>query len=67
MTTNQLMMLLDIYRGTFDGSRHMGTVNEDINTLASRGLFKNEIGELSKKGKNLVETLLRVAALGEYE
>lgn len=39
MTCNQLMVLLDIHRGTFRESRHMGTVSKDILYLLRRGLI----------------------------
>lgn len=39
LTRNQVMVLLDIYRGTFRANRHMGTVAKDMARLSRRGLI----------------------------
>ena len=39
MTCNQLMVLLDIYRGTFNLDRHLGTVWDDVAYLYRQGLI----------------------------
>jgi hypothetical protein len=57
------MVLLDLYRGTFDRERHPGSPSSDVSILASQGFFK--MGEITPKGKTLVTLLLRVASLGE--
>ena len=36
LTCNQAMVLLDIYRGTFEFSRHMGSVLHDIEMLVDK-------------------------------
>jgi hypothetical protein len=36
LTTNQAMVLLDLYRGTFAFSRHLGTVEHDIKMLLDK-------------------------------
>lgn len=45
LTCNQLMVLLDIYRGTFHRSRHMATVTGDISHLLRRGLITGSLAE----------------------
>jgi hypothetical protein len=36
LTVNQAMVLLDIYRGTFDWRRHLGTVDHDLKMLIAK-------------------------------
>lgn len=70
MTSNQLMVLLDIYRGTFYRERHMGTVDTDLATLShlclieSRGKgYSNGRRDLTERGEKLIKALLGVASL----
>lgn len=40
LTVNQAMVLLDIYRGTFEFKRHPGTVEHDIKMLLDKGYIE---------------------------
>ena len=40
MTVNQMMILLDAYRGTLSRERHSGTFDKDVTTLQERGFLK---------------------------
>jgi len=60
LTINQLMVLLDIYRGTFKTLRHMETVVADERRLRNLGLIvKNDITgcEITEKGLDLVNDI----------
>jgi hypothetical protein len=59
-TCNQLMVLLDIYRGTFESTRHLGTVKADVSVLYEEGYIssKTGVGYLLPKGKAEVERVL---------
>lgn len=39
MTINQIMVLLDIHRGTFCPKRHLATVEDDVIRLKQEGLI----------------------------
>ena len=61
MTCNQLMVLLDVYRGTFRTSRHMGTVAADVSRLFSLGLITlgdRKESVCTEAGRTLVERIL---------
>lgn len=52
LTCNQAMVLLDIYRGTFEKSRHLATVDMDIRRLieyeyieGKDSFFTTQLGE----------------------
>ena len=66
MTTNQLIVLLDIHRG-FDRAIHCATVNGDLEELCYRwGLIRPSRSfefELTEKGDKLVKRLLEQAEL----
>jgi hypothetical protein len=59
------MVLLDIYRGTFEPSRHMGTVHSDLTILRDEGFVSGVTGKeyLLPKGKAEVERVLYVSNL----
>ena len=62
LTCNQVMILLDCHRGTFNTDRHMGGVEEDLRRLESNSLIeKSEYWELTTNGKKLIEHLLAQA------
>lgn len=44
LTCNQAMVLLDIYRGTYNKDRHMGTYPVDLQMLEAEGLVKSGFG-----------------------
>jgi hypothetical protein len=61
MTCNQLMVLLDIYRGTFDPARHMDTVQKDLMHLFNKGLIVPDAQHAclcTRQGDKLVDDLL---------
>ena len=58
LTCNQLMILLDIYRGTLEAYRHLNTFQHDINTLLLLNLVKAqsqalEPPHLSSSGRSI--------------
>lgn len=63
MTCNQLIVLLDCYRG-FDRSRHMGTVDRDCAVLVRSGLIERSDTvssfefRLTEAGTELAATVL---------
>lgn len=67
LTINQIMILLDIYRGTLKPSRHTKTYDDDMKTLISRGLIKVEENqkltiarfEPTSIGNNMVLAILK--------
>lgn len=68
MTANELILLLDIYRGA-DRKRHLGTMEKDLSSLMRQGLVmrKNYDGTLqgfnvTKKGDRLVKVLKEMSA-----
>lgn len=68
MTCNQLMVLLDIHRGTFQESRHMDTVTEDMRYLRYSGFITKPCGDAvscTDDGTDLVERVLRTP-LGQW-
>jgi len=61
MTCNQLMVLLDVYRGTFRTNRHMGTVASDVSRLFSLGLITlgdRKESVCTEAGRAMVERIL---------
>ena len=40
LTVNQAMVLLDVYRGTFDVSRHLNTYAKDLGKLVNLGYIR---------------------------
>lgn len=50
MTPNMLMVLLDVHRGTFSESRHMGTVHDDMKRLRLSGLVEMGMVQCLPKG-----------------
>lgn len=44
MTPNMLMVLLDVFRGTLDPARHLGTFVEDLEKLRRGGLIERAGG-----------------------
>jgi len=40
LTVNQAMVLMDLYRGTFEFSRHLATVQQDIKMLIEKDYIK---------------------------
>jgi hypothetical protein len=42
LTVNQAMVLMDIYRGTFEFSRHLATVQHDLKMLIDKEYIKRE-------------------------
>jgi len=63
MTCNQLSVLLDIHRGTFRESRHMGTVAQDLMYLLRRGLITLGDGQRSVctiDGSRMVDRILKM-------
>lgn len=59
MTCNQLMTLLQIYRGGLLRDIECGTTDRDYNVLEGRGLVL--CGECTQEGDALVQTLLEMA------
>ena len=59
MTCNQLMTLLQIYRGGLLQDIECGTTDRDYNFLLERGLILE--GECTEKGDALVQTLREMA------
>lgn len=59
LTPNQLMVLLDCYRGTFNRDRHLGSVNEDQDLLVRCGLIEGASARprVTDRGRGLVEYL----------
>jgi len=64
LTCNQLMLLLDIYRGTSTQS-DIGTVRADVQLLEELGLifYQNGTSQLTDGGMNVVDTLLSQTAI----
>ncbi len=60
MSCNQLMVLLSLYRGTFEKDKHTETLQQDLIFLRSKELIKAG-NSLSKKGILLIETILDIA------
>lgn len=64
LTCNQAMVLLDIYRGTFDFERHLGTVSDDVNVLIKNNLIKqidhstHFVLQITEAGNNRISTIL---------
>ena len=56
MSCNQLMVLLSLYRGTFEG-----TLQQDLIFLRSNELI-NADNSLSKKGRLLIDMILKIAS-----
>ena len=48
LTCNQMMVLLDIYRGTFRRERHLMTVEKDIQTLLKVNLIERVDGKVDE-------------------
>jgi hypothetical protein len=42
LTVNQAMVLMDLYRGTFEFSRHLGTVQHDLKMLIDKEYINRE-------------------------
>jgi hypothetical protein len=42
LTVNQAMVLMDLYRGTFEFSRHFATVQQDIKMLIEKEYIKRD-------------------------
>ncbi len=69
LTSNQLIALLAIYRGTFENELPVGTRNRDLQVLGQRDLIVRSLGtsrssstyHATEKGKQLVNSLLSVA------
>lgn len=61
MTCNQIMVLLDIYRGTFCSDRHMGTVKQDLARLFHSGLITDRtiLASCTDAGTRLVGRILK--------
>lgn len=57
MSVNHIMILLDIYRGTFSPARHMGTILGDVIELRKNGFIRLVSGEfeLTPKGNERVQ------------
>lgn len=63
MTINQIMLLLDIHRGTATQSK-IGTRSKDLKVLKQRGLLlKNSDWELTAKGDDYIKSI-QVAVFG---
>ena len=66
LTCNRAMVLLDIYRGTFDPNRHMGTCPGDLRWLSGMDLivFREESDirdwhwDIMSDGKREIERML---------
>ena len=58
LTCNQAMVLLDVYRGTFDRSRHMGSVEDDIEKLIRNGLVTGRKPRILPRGEERVKAML---------
>lgn len=59
LTCNQLMVLLDIYRGNYEPSRHVGTVSADLQKLMSNGLVTDLRGlRVLSKGEERVKEMM---------
>lgn len=71
LTCNQVMLLLDIYRGTYSPDRHLGTLNTDLNLLENVNvrMIQNDTHQgdshsdysLTDKGQGLAEHILQEA------
>lgn len=68
LTINQIMILLDIYRGSLKQNRHLATYETDLFVLLHRGLIKREEGvkkltpisfEPTGLGDNMVQAILK--------
>ena len=69
MTTNQIIVLLDVHRG-FTSHGHAGTLKQDLEYLERKDLIKGVAGltfdwELTAKGTKVVEVLKTVASIAE--
>ena len=60
LTCNQAMLLLDIYRGTFEFSRHIGLVQHDINMLVDKDYVERPGGgyACTRLGEDRVKFML---------
>ena len=61
MTTNQAILLLYIYRGSFTGRHIQGTDAQDLHFLMNHGLINEtylEIPKVTTKGSLFVQRLL---------
>lgn len=59
LTCNQAMVLLDIYRGTFEFSRHMKTVMHDIEMLVEKEYIADGGGHAcTRLGEDRVKFML---------
>jgi hypothetical protein len=43
MTSNEMIALLEIYRGTFRTANNMGTINQDLDHLIRWGLIEHDM------------------------
>lgn len=66
MTVNQLILLLDLYRGG-DEKRHLGTMRNDLNALIREGLVQRKHYDgtlrgfdLTPKGSRLVKVMQEI-------
>lgn len=58
LTVNQIILLLEIYRGAVVGARQIGTYLEDLEILYRKGLIKLskvEEDRVSEKGEELIK------------
>jgi hypothetical protein len=69
LTLNQIMILLDIHRGTYRRENHVGTIQMDLMALETRGLIDWFVGRggdteygTTSEGATLVERLKSAAA-----
>ena len=61
MTINQIMVLLDAFRGTLSKDRHMGTYEKDVQVLQSRGLL-DAAGEITAEAAVVVSNIRAAAS-----
>lgn len=62
MTVNQMMVLLDIFRGSLRIDRHPESVHEDICFLQGNKLVKS--GQVTDKGRVFIEQILESDEMG---
>jgi hypothetical protein len=58
LTCNQAMVLLDLYRGTFEASRHMACVDQDVEKLIRHGLVTTGPLRIMPRGEERVKEML---------
>lgn len=65
MTTNQIILLLEIRRGTPELQSSIGTVSKDIKYLEEREFITNDKMRfiLTKAGENLCDIIIKITNL----